>query len=118
LSDLPEELAKDAVRRGWFRAKPPSYTRVHRIGLALLVLSGLTMFIVAGWGLAWWLVPPALAGLALFLKPHLVPRGRTEDGSAVRSEVLRFRQFLRTSDIGHQPGEEPRGPQPVRRTVR
>jgi hypothetical protein len=100
LGSLPDRLVDETVRRGWFVVPPLEARKVRITGVAILVLSAIALIVAGLGGLAWWMVPVVLVGLVLYWKPHLVLRKRTTLGSAVRSEVLGFRQYLRTADLG------------------
>jgi uncharacterized membrane protein YgcG len=106
LGTLPERLADEAVRRGWFTVPPLEARKVRITGVMILVLSAVALIIAGLAGLAWWLVPVVLVGLVLCWKPHLVLRGRTTLGSAARSQVVGFRQFLQTAELGQFAGDD------------
>jgi hypothetical protein len=99
LGSLPDGLADDAVRRGWFVAPPLQARNVRIGGAVLLVCSAIALFVAGLAGLAWWLVPITLVGLVLCWKPYLVLSGRTTLGSAARAQTLGFRRFLKTADL-------------------
>jgi hypothetical protein len=100
LATLPERLADETVRRAWFTVPPFDARKVRTIGVVILVFSPIALIIAGLAGLAWWIVPIGLAGLVLYRKPHLMLRGRTTLGSAIRSQVLSFRRYLQTADLG------------------
>jgi uncharacterized membrane protein YgcG len=99
LGTLPERLADEAVRRGWFIAPPLQARKVRIAGAVILAFSAIALIVAGLAGLAWWLVPIGLVGLVLCWKPYLVLSGRTTLGSATRSQMVGFRRFLQTADL-------------------
>ena len=106
LGSLPERLADEAVHRAWFIAPPLEARKVRITGVVILVFSAIALIAAGLAGLAWWLVPVGLVGLVLYRRPYLVLRGRTTLGSALRSQVLGFRRFLQTADLGQFAGDD------------
>lgn len=72
--------------------------------MAGAVILGFSVVAMVLAGLA--VVPFGLAGLVLYRKPYLALRGRTALGSTARSQVLGFREFLRTVDLGRFAGDD------------
>ena len=108
LSYLPMELADAAVRGGWFTRTPPDPAKVRRTGLVVMAFSVIAIVVAGLGGLAWWLVPLGLAGLVLYRRPYLALRGRTALGSTARSELLGFREYLRSVRVGGFAEDDPR----------
>lgn len=99
LGYLPEELADLAVRLEWFTTTPPDPVNVRRAGIGITIFTAIAAFVAGLAGLVWWAVPFVLAGVVLYRRPYLALRGRTTLGSAVRTQVLGFQQYLRTVDL-------------------
>lgn len=109
LRQAQDALYADAVKRGWFTARPDRIRRRWLISGGLLFVTGTAATIAAAtyshFGLV--PVPVALAGLVLIGSARRMPV-RTAKGTELTRKLLGFRRYLTTTAAGqtHPAGQD------------
>jgi uncharacterized protein (TIGR04222 family) len=99
LHGVERALYEDAMRHGWFRARPDQVrTRWATRGTILVLGGGALTYVLARWT-TWGIVgvPLILGGLALALVARWMP-ARTASGTAMLRRVRGFRRVIATAE--------------------
>jgi uncharacterized membrane protein len=107
LEAVQKQLYSQVVEERWFRRRPDSTRAAYGfVGILLVALGGALTYVLARWtqfglvGLA-----AVFAGIAMLVAGQYMP-ARTGRGSAAHTQLLGFRQYIRTAEANQIRFEE------------